>query len=144
MGWNPFTDDQIDPPERANFLRRCWQERRWQEWAAEVLRPAHYRLYRLKQHMLSRSDRAAQVRFHAPQAPPRDFSGAVPNVFAKDVQIPPQLDGVQRLFEDVDRQLDGVYRLAGGGYHDITKRRLEDLEDYEDHHGENRIELGGP
>jgi hypothetical protein len=134
-----LADDRIDPPERRNYLKRCRQERRWRELGRELARPLRYRLYQLKQDVLGRNGVADRIRFQIGIDTESVLTPAIPDVFAGNVALPARLEGVQRLFEDVDLQLAGTYRLAGGACYQLDLERLGELADYEDHHAYQRL-----
>jgi len=130
----------MDPAERSNFLKQCRRNRRWLEFGREWVRPARHTLYRVRRRLLARGESDSAVGLGAPQTR-RDeaFDENVADVFVENPSLAGPLTGTDTLFDEVDRQLDGTYRLAGGRSHALTPGILEGLRDFEDHHAYHRL-----
>lgn len=132
-------DNQIDPPERRNYLKRCFREQRWRELGRELVRPLRYRLYQVKQGAFGTRAQGGPLRFDVGLEQAPELTPDVPDVFAGAAVGTSQLELAEHLNRDVDDQLRGYYRLAGGGRYRVDLEKLDGLEDFEDHHAYHRL-----
>jgi hypothetical protein len=98
-------------PEIRNLLRRCATGGHWRDAAAIVLQPVRRRLYRARK-ALSRTAAVGSAANTAPAAErPPAFATAVHPVFCDSIR-PEAAALPSGLFAEVDRQADGLVRLA--------------------------------
>lgn len=120
--------------ERINFLVQCLRNFYWKAALDEVIYPPRYILYRLRK--VFRAKPAGPIQ--AP-LPTRVVSAEIQDIFVSEVAIPSSLDGLTQLFADVEKQLQGVYRLAGGGYLQVNQDDLSSFADLENSHAFHRL-----
>lgn len=125
--------------ERANYLKQCWRTGRLQEGLREWSYPTRHRFYRWRQNLPSRTKPNLRFRFEHGSTP-GNWNAEVPDLFASP-SFPPNLavDGLEYLFDEVDTQLQGTYRLAGGHYQCVRELDLATLPDNEQHHAYHRL-----
>ena len=125
-------------PEHANFLRQCLKQGHLRDglrFLASVSRTSFYRF---------------RKRRFGPLLKPRRFEANRQNELpaiitsARSVEFEtsqdcPSLAGLDRLFYDVDLQLAGHYRLAGGAYQQVDSSTIHLLDDPEDQHAYHRL-----
>jgi hypothetical protein len=131
----------ISQAERSNFLRQCWRTGRWGDGVGTLLLPLRMSLYGMrKEARRPRSWPATPVRFPQREEAP-EFSKDVLPVFCENASIELADAGLQLpgLFAEVDAQIQGVCRLAGGHAVQLDVANLEALDDAEDHHAYHRL-----
>ncbi len=132
--------------EHTNFLLQCCKRRRFGDGAKFLTRPLRVSLYRLRRRAASKAAIAEATATTADDAAGLD--GRVHGVFAPLCVKGEKVleDGL--LAMDVDAQLRGVYRLAGGAYRPLvppgaTEVSLQGLLDSEDVHCWHRLYWAG-
>lgn len=129
----------LPQPERANYLKKCWQTGRLQEAIREWSYPTRHRFYRWRQRLPGCSKPPLWFRFEAGSAP-GNWSSEVPDVFSSSTYPPSSpVDGLAYLFDEVETQRRGIYRLAGAHYQRIRNLDLASLPDNEQHHAYHRL-----
>lgn len=126
----------VSRAEQKNFLSQCWQTGHWRDGINTLLLPLRVPAYRFRKSLLRRRDAATVA---AMLESPPDFNVEVRPLFSKRVAAFASIVPPQSVFTDVDRQLCGIYRLAGGRYHHVNPDAVQDLEDAEDRHAWDRL-----
>ena len=131
----------ISQAERSNFLRQCWRTGRWGDGVGTLLLPLRMSLYGMRKDVLRPRGKPVQsARLPEHEAPPA-FSKDIFPLFGENA---PAVMGdnamdLQALFAEVDSQIQGIYRLAGGRTVRLDIANLDALEDAEDHHAYHRL-----
>jgi len=133
----------VSQAERTNFMRQCWRTGRWKAGVGTLLLPLRLSFYQLRRDVLRPRRRNGDIRVRigngAHDAMPA-FSDRVYPIFcdigSQDDSPPLHLDG---LFAEVDAQLHGEYRLAGGRTGAVDAQSLETRGDVEDVHAYHRL-----
>jgi hypothetical protein len=132
----------ISQAERSNFLRQCWRTHRWKDGVGTLLLPLRMSLYKFRKDTLGRNKHngngsvSGQVVMQK-KAPA--FSSDVHPIFCNR---PSNLQGpfrLETLFAEVDSQLLGTFRLAGGRSASIDEAAIESSKDPEDAHAYHRL-----
>jgi hypothetical protein len=122
-------------PEHKNYLQQCWKTQRFGDSARFLGRPLRTSFYRLR-----RWARRSQARIEpATKVTAKPMTAEIHPVFRDAVPQRIAVTGIDLLFRDADRQLEGNYRLAGGAYRHLDGSRAADLEDQEDRHSYHRL-----
>jgi len=129
----------ITQAERSNFLRQCWYTRRWKDGVGTLLLPLRTSLYQWRKDVLhstrkNGSPDAGVLREEAPS-----FSGDVHPLFCDVDALDKSWVPLDGLFAEVDAQLKGTYRLAGGRCVAFDENTVEAREDVEDVHAYHRL-----
>src|SRR5205807_10289452 len=112
--------------EQRNFLSQCWRRNRWAEGLGDLMLPVRRSVWRLR-----RRQRHAEAARAATPAP--ELSPEIHRLFSDTAGAPGGLAS-EVLFAEIDLQLEGVYRLAGGRSTRLYAGALENLPDPEDRH----------
>lgn len=106
------------------------------EWFQASVYPFRYLAYRWYRDIVS----PKRVRYKLPLNMPNGVSLAseIHNLFAGHGSYPPRLVEETGLFAEVEQQMVGVFRLAGGAYFDMRKS-LSDVQDIEHLHAYHRL-----
>lgn len=128
---------KIASAERRNYLKQCWLTRRYLEWGRAIFYPFRYLAYRWYRDFVSHEPLNYPFVSMLKDTPP--ISQDIPPIFLDDrLSIPEQIADKAFLFKEVDWQLDGVFRLAGGAY--CTVKNLDqDCADIENLHAYHRL-----
>ncbi len=124
-------------PEQMNAARHSVGNGDWIEGARIATWPLRSSFRRLRRGMIRGPVRCASpvtVRGTAPIFSADIFPLFVP--LSTDLQI---TTGLESLFLDVDRQIRGEFRLAGGGYRRIEFSNAQQFSEAEDHHSFDRL-----
>ncbi len=123
--------------ECVNLLRCCWQTRHLREGLRILTRPARVGLYRARKRISKRTTLQAET--HARLSVPPVFGGHRRPEFASRMEVFEVTAGLDSLFADVDKQLHGVFRLAGARYRRIGNMTGEEWDDPEDRYAYHRL-----
>lgn len=134
-----LTHYHIQPAERANYLARCWQARRWTEGLQEFIYPYRYFLFRLRKEIRLHGRKEIRYVFEPDCSLLPSLTSNIPDLFISQVSLPEKIDAVDALFADVDQQLGGNFRLGGSYYQHVSNATLDSLVDDEHHHAYHRL-----
>src|ERR1700722_15928439 len=124
-------------PEQINAARQSLKSGRWMEAARIGAAPFWASLYRARKRLVRRRVRTSLLRA-LPASTPVLSSKMFP-LFAPLTGDLRQCAGVDQLFSDVDRQIAGEFRLAGGSYKHVSFCDVDDLPEVEDQHAFHRL-----
>jgi hypothetical protein len=132
----------LSKAERSNFLRQCWRTGHWSDGVGTLVLPLRMSLYGLRKKIRKPAKSAAKTtsRANENQLCPQ-FSAKIHRIFCDATaqrEPAPQVE-LSDLFADVDAQLSGVYRLAGGRSLKLDVANIDSLADQEDHHAYHRL-----
>jgi hypothetical protein len=133
----PPMPSHLSSPERINALHRCWETRRLREGLIILFGPLRSAAYRLRKQANNRTRRADKDFIRVGAAPP--FPDNIHPVFVNAVTPLGVTDGVSSLFADVEKQIAGVFRLAGGSYCRVDSACRNQWDDPEQAHSYNRL-----
>ena len=102
-----------------------------------LLLPLRMSLYGLRKELRARKPPIAAPRHTRESAPA--FSTRVHTIFCDSKRIEKPGIPLDGLFAEVESQLRGAYRLAGGRVHRLDLANWDGLEDAEDHHAYHRL-----
>ncbi len=127
--------------EHTNYLMQCWKRRRFGDGVKFLGRPLRVALYRLRR-SAGRAGAAGDPAAGSGRGEALD--GRVHGVFAEPPRCGEALPCDARLRAEVEGQLRGVYRLAGGAYRQLMAAgagevSLSGLTDGEDVHCWHRL-----
>jgi len=130
----------ISQMERSNFLRQCWRRGHWKDGVGTVLSPLRVALYRLRRDAFRGRDVSPRVRDTAKEIELPQFSAELNTIFCETAPgSAASIARPERLFAEVDRQLGGNFRLAGGRSRAMADWDAESAEDPEDAHAYHRL-----
>ena len=124
-------------PEQANATRQSVRNGDWIQGAHIVTGPLRSSLHRIRRNVIRR-----RVQPPSPYPTPSNtpiFSNGIYPLYvpmAKDLHM---VVGLERLFSDVDKQIRGEFRLAGGAYHKIKFGAADQFTEPEDAHAFDRL-----
>jgi hypothetical protein len=124
-------------PEQMNATRQSLLNGDWMESVRIVTRPLRSSVRR----SIARSVRRP-VRRSAEYVDPAlvpEFSSNIHSLYVHEVADFELATGLERLFSDVDRQIRGEFRLAGGGYRSVPFDTTDPLSEVEDFHALHRL-----
>jgi hypothetical protein len=124
-------------PEQVNATRQSVQNGDWIQGARIATGPLRSSFRRIRKGMIRGPVRGASS-YAAPAPLPVFFDDICPLYVpaAADLQM---AVGLERLFSDVDRQIRGEFRLAGGGYKKIEFGTADQFSEAEDQHAFDRL-----
>jgi Heparinase II/III-like protein/Heparinase II/III N-terminus len=125
--------------ERANFLRQCWKQRRVRDGVRFLANPASTRVHRLRKQLyrILSPKRPQQPALPSPGSWNPGVTGHA--IFNGRLPEGDTLAGVDALWADIDQQLQGNFRLAGGGYRKLDPNHPGPFTDAEDLHSYHRL-----
>ena len=123
--------------ESINLLRRCWETRQFLEGLRALFHPARVRLYQTAKRIVRRTSALTEI--DSPVVAVPAFRDEVNPTFASRKDAFSVNAGLDSLFSDVDKQLHGVFRLAGARYCQIGGAEGEKWDDPEDEHAYHRL-----
>ena len=123
--------------ERANLLRRCREEGKWRDGLALFVYPMRISLYRFTQRVRRGGSPQAEKAIGMCRTP-RFNEEASPVVAPRSLERD-GVEGVEALFAEVDRQSEGIFRLAGGRDGRVDHSTGNDWDDPEDRHAYHRL-----
>lgn len=131
----------LSPAERSNFLRQCWRTRHWKDGVGTLLLPLRMSLYQLRREVARSTSKPRSV---APQMAETaivepSFCETVHPIFCELGDIDASRLFVAPLFAEVNAQLEGTWRLAGGRRAAFNAATIESREDVEDVHAYHRL-----
>lgn len=131
----------ISQAERANFLKQCWRTGHWKDGVGTLLLPMRLSLYRFRKELArsNGSKAAAQSAKSTPPATAPMFSDRITSIFAEPRKIDAVAVSHNELFAEVDAQLRGIFRLAGGRTRAVDAASIDRSEDAEDAHAYHRL-----
>lgn len=123
--------------EQMNATRQSILRGDWMQGLRIASMPLRVSLYRLRK---NRRKPVARVAVPSPAPSPEPlFSAAIYPLFAcPRLDLSASID-VGRLFYDVDQQIEGTFRLAGGTYRRISFENIDRLSEVEDQHAIERL-----
>ena len=124
-------------PEQINATRQSLKSGRWVEAARIGAAPLLASLYRARKRLVRRRVRTSSL--HGLPASAPVLSAQILPLFAPLIGDLRHCAGVDQLFSDVDRQINGEFRLAGGSYKSISCCDVDDLPEVEDRHAFHRL-----
>ena len=132
----------ISPAERTNFLRQCWRNRQWKDGMGTLLLPLRLSLYQMRRNV----QRIAKSGSGMATAPPATaqrrmpvFLAEINPIFTDRYSCDVVPEHVKLVFAEVDDQLRGMFRLAGGRQQNMTIGSSTHFADIEDAHAYARL-----
>lgn len=124
-------------PEQVNATRQSVRNGDWIQGMRIATGPLRSSLRRIARGIVRGPVRGAPS-YAAPEWTPV-FSGDIrPLYLPRAIDLPKSI-GLERLFSDVDRQIRGEFRLAGGGYKIIEFGAADQCSETEDQHSFDRL-----
>jgi hypothetical protein len=124
-------------PEQINATRQSVRNGDWFEGVRIATGPVRSSLRRSIAGMVRPPVRQALE--YSDPAPVPNFSEFLYPLYVRDLTDLCLATGVERLFRDVDRQIRGEFRLAGGGYKSVQFDAADQLSEIEDRHAMHRL-----
>jgi hypothetical protein len=124
-------------PEQMNATRQIVCNGDWMQGVRIATGPLRSSLRRSIAGLLRRPVRRPSK--HSEPALEPDFSDYTYPLFVREITDLYLAAGLERLFRDVDRQIRGEFRLAGGGYKSVQFDATDQLSEMEDRHAMHRL-----
>lgn len=132
------SDMVLPTPEQMNAVRQSIHDGDWSRGVKIAMSPMRSSLYRVARGMLRvRKQRHSDATLNEPAGAP-SLSRQIYPLFVANVKNLQAAAGIERLFADVDKQIQGTY-LLGGGYRRVALEALRRLSEVEDRHGIERL-----
>ena len=132
----------ISPAERTNFLRQCWRNRQWKDGMGTLLLPLRLSLYQMRRNVQRIAKSGSGVATAPPATAQRRmpvFLAEINPIFTDRYSCDVVPEHVKLVFAEVDDQLRGMFRLAGGRQQNMTIGSSTHFADIEDAHAYARL-----
>jgi hypothetical protein len=120
-----------------NAARQSIRNGDWSQGVRIAAAPLRSSLYRLRRRM-GRISVSGVLAFSEPASVPT-FSCEIHPLFVPEAKDLQRTVGLEQLFADVDKQIEGVFRLAGGGCRRVELESISQLSEAEDRHAVERL-----